>query len=117
MEDQQCLALDYEADLVEKVKPTIRYICGSLIIIGLILDLACFKWRKLANAFLYIELLLQLTISFIPSENQGEMSPMYIFVYHYFGFFCYYCDSVGHIIATSVSQALTFFGLMSLIYK
>ena len=85
-----------------------------LIVFSVVVNLACFKWRKLANSIMYIEFFYQLLIMALPHR---ELDQIYIFIMYYLGFFVYYCDSSSHIILLSLSQGIVMFIFMPIIYN
>ena len=63
---------------------------------------------------MYIEFFYQLLINALPNR---ELDQLYVFIMYYFGFFIYYCDSSSHIILLILSQAITMFVFMPVIYN
>ena len=50
-----CKPLDYRDDFQEQVQPWIQIVSITIIIISVLLDILCFKWRFLADYILYEE--------------------------------------------------------------
>ena len=103
--------------MVHEIRPILKIMCIVLIVASVIVNLACFKWRKLANSILYLEFTYQFIITALPSNNQGNVDHMYIFIMHYLGFLIYYCDSLAQIITLVLGQVLTMFLIMPIIYN
>ena len=58
---------EYNRDLLDGIKPTVQIMLLSGIILGLILDLACYKYRRLSKLILYLEGAYFLLYTLIPS--------------------------------------------------
>ena len=58
---------EYNRDLLDGIQPTVRIMNFSGIILGLILDLACYKYRRLSKFILYLEGANLLLFTMIPS--------------------------------------------------
>ena len=110
---QECLGFEFNEGLVLQIRPVLKVVAMVLIVISVIVNVACFKWRKLANSIAYIEFFYHLLVLTLPYR---DMDPLNIFGNYLLGFFMYYCDSSVHIILLNLSQAITLFILMPLIY-
>ena len=113
-EVNNCLAFEFNEGLVQQIRPALTIVAMVLIVLSVVVNLACFKWRKLANSIMYIEFFYQLLINALPNR---ELDQLYVFIMYYFGFFIYYCDSSSHIILLILSQAITMFVFMPVIYN
>ena len=69
-----------------------RAIIFSFIILALILDLACYKYRRLTNFILYFEGAYGLLITLIPSAYWLELPIIWIGINYLIMFLCFYCD-------------------------
>ena len=50
---EDCLAIHFSNDAVNDLRPTVRYVCVSLIIFSAVLDVAIFKWRWLTSLLIF----------------------------------------------------------------
>ena len=50
-----CVSSDYRDDFRDKVQPWIQIVSITILIISVLLDIMCFKWRFLADYILYEE--------------------------------------------------------------
>lgn len=66
---KDCVPYQFDVDLVQKIKPTLQFVSVSMLICSLILDLAIFKWRWLADYIIYIEGCQGLVAIMIPSKE------------------------------------------------
>ena len=57
----------YNTDLVEGIRPILKYIAIALLIFSLILNIMTFKWRYLADFIIYFEAINTSLLLFIPS--------------------------------------------------
>ena len=75
-----------------------RVIIFTFIILALILDLACYKYRRLTNFILYFEGAYGLLITLIPSAYWLELPIIWIGINYLIMFLCFYCDKGAQII-------------------
>ena len=75
--------------------------CWSLAVIGLVLDVACLKWIKLANVLFYLELL-YVTISLMVPYKQGPVVSQLIIVLALLSAFCLYSNPLPNFIYLTV---------------
>ena len=87
------------------MKPTVRIIIGTGIILGLFLDLFCYKYRRLAEFILYIEGVHGLLFTLIPSSYWLELPLVFIGIYYFVMFICFYCGRGASIIYLTLSLA------------
>ena len=64
--DKECVGT-YNNDIVDPMEPSLRIILIGLIIVGTLLDLLCYKWRRMANTFIYLECLTRVVAMLIPN--------------------------------------------------
>ena len=98
VEEQECP--EYNRDLLDPIQPVVKIIIPIIIVVNLILDLACIKYRKLAQLFLYIESVTYLIMSLTPASQflfMHARSAMYLII-----FIALYCDSAVQIIVITV---------------
>ena len=65
-------SVEHNADLVDDFEIIVRYGLIILTFIGLILDMACIKWLRLAHTLFYLELAYSALMAMVPYEyGQG----------------------------------------------
>lgn len=62
----------YNEEFVDPIKESVRKVLASLIIISALFCVICFKKRSLANAFMVIECLVQISVVFVPFPKTGS---------------------------------------------
>ena len=62
-------SIEHNADLVDDFEIIVRYGLIILTFIGLILDMACIKWLRLAHTLFYLELAYSALMAMVPFEN------------------------------------------------
>ena len=92
------LCPDYNRDIMESIKPTVRVMIATGIIVNLILDLVCYKYRRLAKLILYFEGVHGLLFTMIPNRYWLETPIALIGIYYFVMFICFYCDRGAQII-------------------
>ena len=80
-----------------------------LIVIGIMLDLLCFKWRKLANAFIYLECITRIVALMFP--NHANYNYDFIGYMQMLGmtWLFYYCDEPAQLITITVTFGIHLF--------
>ena len=84
---------EYDREIIDEITPMIRLYIGVSIVLALILDIFSYKYRQIAQSFIYIESFNTFMYSLVPSKYYMEMSMFFaviIFIVH-FGVF--YCDT------------------------
>jgi len=69
---------NYDHDLLDSNKNILRTIFKSCIVIGLIIDIICYKYRNLADIILCFEGIVFVIFLLIPNETYLELSPYVI---------------------------------------
>ena len=62
----------HNTEYIYEIEPIVRYGLISLALLGLILDLTCLKWLRVAHALLYLELCYGILSAMVPFENSGQ---------------------------------------------
>ena len=88
--DQPCP--DYNHDILDPISDYVRLLLKIGIVFGLVLDIACYKYRNLANIILYKESVWQLLLLLVPVRSQLEMTPIMIAVIHFVLFLVVYTE-------------------------
>ena len=89
----------------------------STIILCIFLDIACYKWRNIANSFLYIEVIYQLVLDFQPLSTMNNIQLDFILTVHNIGYLLYYCDSAGHIVILTLGLIVKVFMIIPFVYE
>ena len=76
------------------------------IILAFILDLACFKYRRLTKCILYFEGLHGLLYTMIPSPYWLELPINWIGINYFVMFLCFYCGRGAQIVYTTFCLSL-----------
>ena len=92
--------------MLETIKPTVKVIIGSSIIIALLLDILCYKYRRLSQAILYYEGASSLIFTLIPSRYYLELPVFYFMIFYVVMFIGFYCDSGAQVIYLSIILAI-----------
>ena len=90
---ENCVPMEFREELVDNIRPTIRYIVMISIVCAVILNIIVFKWRKLADMILYFNQVQFLIIS-ISSANQTNLTDFYIAILHLMPFLVFWTDTV-----------------------
>ena len=91
----------HNQEFVDSVADFATMGCWSLAVIGLILDVTCLKWIRLANVLFYLELL-YVTISLLVPYQQGPAVSQLIIVYALLSALCLYSNPLPNLIYLSV---------------
>lgn len=75
--EEDCVAVEFDQELVDNIRPAIRYISMTLIICAVLLDLVTYKWRMCADWALLFELVWFMTSSTMPS-SENTYTGMYM---------------------------------------
>ena len=87
-----------------------------MIVVNIVLDLACFKYRKLAHLFIYIESAAYLIMSLIPASTFVDMHIFVMSMMYLIIFISLYCDSRAQIIVITVCFVVQAFVIYTLGY-
>ena len=106
--DSDCV-FQYNTDLMDPVAEVFRWIIFSLILLSLILCLITYKWRWIANAFLYLECVIRLCALPIPNSYNEKHSNIDITMLSIIIYLSFYCDKPGHLIFATLHLAIEIF--------
>ena len=56
-------------ELIDAIEEAVQYGLILVTIIGLVLDIACYKWIRIAHALIYVEILYTIILAMIPFEQ------------------------------------------------
>ena len=100
---------EYNSQIMDPLEPYTRMSIKILIVIGALLDLACFKWLSLANLFFYLECITRLVALLMPNFASYEYTPtQYVLLFALY-YCCLYCDSVRQTIFSTITLVIHFF--------
>ena len=76
-EEDACVPYKFDAEVVLSARPIVKTVCIASLCLSVVLDIFAFKWRSVANAILYIEVINGVTIFMIPS-TATRLSDYYV---------------------------------------
>ena len=89
--EKDCVG-NYNSDLMDPPEYNLRMLLKTLVFVGIIIDLLSFKWRRLANAFIYLECFTRIVASLIPNFASYEYTDIeYVYLF-FLIFVTTYCD-------------------------
>lgn len=115
-ENNDCVPIDFRQDRVDALRPAVRLITISVILINAAFSIACFRWRWLADYMIFINITLFFITSIIPSKDTN-MSEMYIGMIHAIMFVILTTDRPSQLVYHAFSHLMFRFVLMPVIYK
>ena len=77
---------------MDPIESTSRSVLNFIIVIGILLDLVCIKWRKCSNAIIYYECLTRVVVSLIPNVTSAEYTDVTLLQLSILIFILFYCD-------------------------
>ena len=95
MQQQQLTATtcpEYNHDVLDPIVDYVQLILKVGIILGLILDLVCYKHRNVANVFLYWESSWHLLLLLVPTKYYIELEIVNLAIFHFMYFLCLYTN-------------------------
>ena len=92
--------MDYDSELVNKIRPSIRVICISFIIVMSINCIAIWKWRWLSSCIIYLETVYQIFPALASVERGAYVSESSVILYCAL-FAAYYTGDRAQIIITT----------------
>ena len=108
--------MTFREDMVEQVRPFVRYVSISLTILSILLGILCFKWRSIADCFIYIYTILFLMTTTIPSNNE-IINDQIISITAFIIFVLFSTNRVSQVIFVAIIQIILYFLVMSVIYE
>ena len=106
--EKDCLG-DYNHAIMDPIEPYARYALKMIVIVTALLNIACIKWRGIANCFIYLECLTRIVATLIPNYANYEYTLIGWAMLFAFFFFCFYCDHGMQIICTTLTIAFHIF--------
>ena len=93
--------------MLDSMTEYLRLIIKISIILGLVLDLICYKYRNLADAFLYQESLFYICVLLVPTKIYLENSTyLIIAIFHFFVFIMLYTNQGIQLIFHTITLAV-----------
>ena len=117
IKNELLLCPDYNHDLLNPIVDVVRWVIKIGIVLGLVLDIACFKYRHLANLILYYESIQYILVFLIPSKTYLELSQYVIAIFHFILFLVTYTDQGIQIVFLTVDLAFINFFILGEAYQ
>ena len=90
--EKDCIG-EYNNELLDPIEPYTRASIKVLIVLAVMLDLACFKWLRLANLLFYLECLTRIMALLMPNFAAYEYNPTQYVILFALYFVTLYCNS------------------------
>ena len=90
--ENSCTHYDYDEELVKALRPTFEVLMITMTWLSIIIDLASFKWRWIANSIIYFEGIFMIAATTVPTKAFAQVDSMYLNALFFKTFFVYYCD-------------------------
>ena len=114
----RCMPIPFRDDILEQIRPVMEYVLFTIMITSFLLDIAIFKWRKLVNGCLYLEMTyLTLTTLFGTLTVGNETSMLIMGSSYIVNFLIFYCNSGGQIIFSCLLQTIYAFIVLPVIFE
>lgn len=94
-----------------------RVVIGSYLIFALCFDIACYKYRHLAQFLLYFESVIALLYTLVPSVLYLTMTTFFMTTLYFLLFLGFYCDSGYQLVFHTLSLAIQIFGVRLYAYE
>ena len=99
----------YNEKVLDATADSARIIVQVLIGLSVILCFLSYKWRRIARAFIYIEILLNLATLFYPNSNRAWSSTYHLCIEYGSYFLVFYCGSMRSCYFMMASMVFTIF--------
>lgn len=94
-------AIVHNIELVDSIQQTVQVSIMLTTLVGLVLDIACYKWIRIAHALIYVEIIYTAQHASIPFE-QGLGASQTLLVLSSFSALCLYCDPIPNFAFLSI---------------
>ena len=111
---EDCVPYRYNTELVEYIRPGLKYAAMTLLIASIILDMIAYKWRWCADWILYFESINTFITMLIPSV-EGIRTEMYINSVIVLAFISFYTDTRAQIAYLTLVHFVDAFVIKSLV--
>ena len=88
---EDCVPYRYNSELVETIRPGLKYAAMTLLVASILLDIIAYKWRWCADLIIFSESI-NVSISMLIPSVEGIRTEMYINSAIVFGFISFYTD-------------------------
>ena len=103
----------YNKDVLDPIKSQAEFMLKALVVVGAILDVVAFKWRKLASLFLSLEMLTRLVSLCYPNVATFEYDEIKFIMTFITCFVCFYSNMWPEIVLITGSYMFSlYFGLV-----
>ena len=108
----------YNEDIIfDGVVEYSSYLLKTFIIISLILCTACYRWRYLANSFLYLEICIRICATLVPNASNEQHTHVYTGILSVIMFICFYCDKLGQLVVLTLHLTFALFFGHHVVYQ
>ena len=115
-QSSDCANFKFDSDFVEKIRPTVEVVLLVQAILSFIMDLAVYKWRFIANYYIYFESIALLGYTLIPAVDLEVVSSLILNCLWIAFFISYYTDQRMQIIWIAIVHAIMIFGVEEFLY-
>lgn len=112
---RNCL-YEYNKEVVNVAEGVGRQILYILIAVSAVLCIFSFKWRMLANSFMYLECLIRIDMGLVPNTASQSLSVLQITMISMITTLCFFNDSRGHLAAVTILQVYQLFFVYHVVY-
>lgn len=116
VEEPTCVPYEFNEELVSELRPSLKLASMVLLVCSVLLDIAIFKWRMLADFILYFNCITSVLTLCFPSVD-SQNTDFYLGIIVLIICICFYTDTRGQMFATVVQQIATTFVIKHFIYK
>ena len=96
-------------DLINAMKPTIKILIQMTIVCNIVLDIACYKYRFLAQTILHYESFVLLIWTMVPTKYNADLYGFNNVKDNFFACLVWYCDSGAQLITNVFCVNLNLF--------
>ena len=115
IDEENCINTKFNENFVDQTRDFVRYTAMTLIILAIILDVVCFKYREKADFIIYIELILGVLNGFSPS-NDNYTAKFYVAQVHVLILVMYYTDVGKQLVAIIIRYFMIVFIIKPVVY-
>ena len=111
---EDCVPYRYNTELVEFIRPGLKYAALTLLIASIILDMIAYKWRWIADWIIYFESVNTFITMLVPSV-EGIRTEMYINAITFLAFISFYTDQRAQISYLTFAHFVDAFVIKSIV--
>ena len=114
---KQILCSEYNHDIVDPILNYVQLFLKISTVLGLVLDIACIKYRNLANVILYWESIFHLIVLFVPSRTYLERRDIIITIYHVILYLFFFTNQGTQLIFHTFIMAVINYFVIGTVYN